>query len=280
MKISGIYRIVNAVTSDAYIGQSSNIKSRWSDHQRLLKRGTHHCAKLQAAWREFGAHAFKFEILEQVECDQLDEIERRYVLSDRPAYNTRVDGIRGAGRGWKHRPETIEKLRAASTGRHHSDESRERLRVIAKELAYRHPPGVRARISASNMGRKNPPEAIASMRAKLTGRKLSATHIANRSAALSGKPRSPEAARNAAEGLRRRMAERRAAGAPLKRPNRARRTDAKLGPEQIEQIRSLWMPGNQTRWKRVGPTIKELAAQFGVSYVTVWKVLNSIQRAA
>lgn len=101
MKISGIYRIVLRETGECYIGQSANVRSRWHDHRRLLNRGSHHCAKLQVAWSRHGAAAFDFVLVEQVHPAALDEAERALVIAERPAFNTRMDGIRGAGRGWK-----------------------------------------------------------------------------------------------------------------------------------------------------------------------------------
>lgn len=33
-KISAVYKIVNEVTGDFYIGSSKNVKNRWADHKK------------------------------------------------------------------------------------------------------------------------------------------------------------------------------------------------------------------------------------------------------
>lgn len=62
--ISGIYAIVNTINNKQYIGSAINIKSRWVDHKKRLRKGNHHCKHLQFAWNKYGESAFSFIVLE------------------------------------------------------------------------------------------------------------------------------------------------------------------------------------------------------------------------
>jgi group I intron endonuclease len=63
--MQGIYIITCSQESIVYIGSSKNIKSRWTKHRQALKRGNHHCNKLQESWDAFGDESFSFSVLEE-----------------------------------------------------------------------------------------------------------------------------------------------------------------------------------------------------------------------
>ena len=87
MKISAVYRITNTITGDFYIGSSKNIKSRWA------------CHKCQSTWKkcpnnpmyldmhQYGVDKFSFQILEEVESEQLKEKEQKFIEKLKPTYN-------------------------------------------------------------------------------------------------------------------------------------------------------------------------------------------------
>lgn len=86
-----IYKIVNVVTEDFYVGSAVKPKRRKWEHWAALKKGTHHCAALQAAWGVFGEDAFEFVVVEEVVDDSLLLVEDTYLLqhAGRPhCYNT------------------------------------------------------------------------------------------------------------------------------------------------------------------------------------------------
>src|SRR5579884_2546151 len=75
----GIYAIVNTVTGERYIGSSSKITERFTDHRWNLRRGTHHSASLQKAWNTYGEDKFLFIILEEVlDIADLESVEQVY----------------------------------------------------------------------------------------------------------------------------------------------------------------------------------------------------------
>ena len=69
-----------------YIGSSVNCYGRWEDHQRHLRRGTHHCRKLQQLADRVGVTALNFEVILDVEeslgVKALRAYEQRYILRE------------------------------------------------------------------------------------------------------------------------------------------------------------------------------------------------------
>ncbi len=64
--MNGIYMIRNIVNGKVYIGSTKrSFRSRWIDHKNLLSKSRHENKYLQKDWKEFGADAFVFEILEE-----------------------------------------------------------------------------------------------------------------------------------------------------------------------------------------------------------------------
>lgn len=63
----GIYTITNLVTGKVYVGSSSNVPARRSDHFSRLRSLRHPNGRLQGAWSKYGKGAFIFEIVEIVE---------------------------------------------------------------------------------------------------------------------------------------------------------------------------------------------------------------------
>ena len=105
-----IYKIVNVVTDEFYIGSSVNFKKRRWEHLNQLKKGEHHCKKLQAAWDEYGPDAFDFEILEEVPDENALSIEDRYLVQfvgTEACYNTAVTSMQSPS---ETRAETREKI--------------------------------------------------------------------------------------------------------------------------------------------------------------------------
>jgi group I intron endonuclease len=79
MKICGIYQIINIIDNKKYIGQSINIKRRWTEHKRDLKKNKHKNLLLQRAWNKYGCESFKFEILVICNKKQLKQKEKETV---------------------------------------------------------------------------------------------------------------------------------------------------------------------------------------------------------
>lgn len=110
-KITGIYKIENISNNKIYVGQSSDIKSRWTHHKSDLNNNRHHNNHLQSAWNKYGENNFKFSIIELCDEVKLDERERFWIKeydSYNSGYNQDCGGI--GIRGYKHTEEEINKM--------------------------------------------------------------------------------------------------------------------------------------------------------------------------
>lgn len=178
MKISGIYAIRHIDTGKVYIGSAIDVANRWRTHRSALNRGTHHAQKLQRAWAKYGAEAFVFETIEQVEPGLLIEAEQRWI--DRYAaagpqnYNSRKNA--SSNLGVKYSAEVRRHLSEMRRGERHP------------LFGTKRSPETLARMSEGRKGIKHTDEA----RAKMRGRKWSAADKARMSAQRRGIPKSPE----------------------------------------------------------------------------------------
>ena len=82
----GIYKIVNKINGDFYVGSSKNINKRWGQHLMKLKNNKHQNMILQRSWEKYGEDNFNFEIVENCSVENLLEIENVY-LTQNPKYN-------------------------------------------------------------------------------------------------------------------------------------------------------------------------------------------------
>ena len=95
---SGIYKIINNITKDIYIGSSVNLSNRKSRHFRDLEKNIHHSIILQRAVNKYKIENFDFIILEY--CDKNDLLIREQYYLDTlfPLYNI----LKNAGNSLGH----------------------------------------------------------------------------------------------------------------------------------------------------------------------------------
>lgn len=163
MKIIGIYAIRNTLDGTRYVGQAIDVHLRLRQHFGALRRGDHHCAHLQRAFRLHGAAAFTRDVLEVCDAAVLTEREQDWMDI------CRIGGLYNAApaadspRGIKRSLETKAKLRDAWTRRpNHSEATKQKMRdsqqaraEIAREKSRVQwdRPGARAAASAMYQGR-------------------------------------------------------------------------------------------------------------------------------
>lgn len=88
-KKCGIYAISHTYIGNCYIGSSTDIQTRFTQHRSLLHRGKHPSSRLQADWDKYGEETFGLIILEEVPDEvELRAIEQYYVDEEAPVYNT------------------------------------------------------------------------------------------------------------------------------------------------------------------------------------------------
>ena len=93
MKTSAVYKITNTVTCDFYIGSSKDVKRRWADHKCKSTWRNNPNNPMYLDMNKYGLDKFSFQILEEVEIEQLKEMEQQFIETLKPTYNrNRADG--------------------------------------------------------------------------------------------------------------------------------------------------------------------------------------------
>ena len=87
--MQGIYLITNTTTNQQYVGQSTNINGRWSQHKNSTYRKLHYNTSpaLYEAIDQYGLETFDFTVLEIVnEKEKLNEREKYWILLKNTLY--------------------------------------------------------------------------------------------------------------------------------------------------------------------------------------------------
>ncbi len=85
---SGIYKILNTINGDFYIGSACHFRKRWENHLYELRKNKHHSIHLQRAWNKYGEQAFEFKILLYCDIENLLYYEQTLIDGLKPVYNT------------------------------------------------------------------------------------------------------------------------------------------------------------------------------------------------
>ena len=88
MKISGIYKITNTVTGDFYIGSSKDVKRRLTAHKWPSTWKKHPNNPMYLDMRKYGTDKFVFEVIAEVEPEELKVTEQKFIETLKPTYNS------------------------------------------------------------------------------------------------------------------------------------------------------------------------------------------------
>jgi len=163
-----IYKIINAINNNFYVGSAVNYEKRKARHIWRLRRGDHANKHLQAAWVKYGEQAFVFAVVEEVSEDRdllaAENVWLKAHVGKDYCYNLATDAT-APTRGW-----TGEKNPMWGRTFNHSDDAKARIGEASKarvqtgeEKAKRRatmrgkpqPATVRAKISATLSGEGN-----------------------------------------------------------------------------------------------------------------------------
>lgn len=172
-----VYKIENIISSDCYVGSSTNYSRGKKRHFEDLKRNKHHSIKLQRAYDKYGNDAFRvfeLESFEYISKDHMLTREQHYIDTLKPKYNIcqiagsqlgskRNDAFRAAcsartkgkiawNKGLKTGPQSEETKRLRSEklkGRVRSDETKKKIsrKHKGKKLSIEH----RAKLSKAKI---------------------------------------------------------------------------------------------------------------------------------
>ena len=126
---SGVYCWVHNQSGTRYVGSSINLGKRFSNYYNLNHLMKHNMS-IYKALLKYGHSNFSLDILEYCDINSITEREQYFINLLAPKYN--ILKIAGSPSGYKHTPETIEKLRLLGAGRKHSEETKAKLRAANK----------------------------------------------------------------------------------------------------------------------------------------------------
>ena len=86
-RISAVYKIVNTVTNDIYVGSSKAVKGRWMQHKRPSVWKRYSNSPLYQDMQKYGVDKFRFQILAPVMSEYLKQVEQEFIEMLRPTYN-------------------------------------------------------------------------------------------------------------------------------------------------------------------------------------------------
>jgi len=149
---SGIYKIINNINNDFYIGSAKDLDKRKVNHFNNLKANRHINTHLQNAVNKYGIENFKFEKIVFCPIEYNIKMEQWFINNLKPHYN--ICKIAGSVLGRIHKQSTKDKISASNIGKIVSIESRIK---ISKTLTGRKNGSpseeTRLKISLANKGK-------------------------------------------------------------------------------------------------------------------------------
>ena len=86
-KISAVYKIVNEITGEFYIGSSVDVERRWASHKHPSTWKRYPNSKMYQDMQRYGVDKFRFQILAPVMPEYLKQVEQEFIEMLKPTYN-------------------------------------------------------------------------------------------------------------------------------------------------------------------------------------------------
>ncbi|HEX2944358.1 MAG TPA: GIY-YIG nuclease family protein [Clostridia bacterium] len=71
----GVVKITNTINGKIFVEAYPNLKNKWISMKSQLDQGRHPNSQLQKEWKEMGAEAFTYEVLEQKESGDITDMK-------------------------------------------------------------------------------------------------------------------------------------------------------------------------------------------------------------
>lgn len=131
-KISAVYKIVNEITGDFYVGSSKDIKKRWVSHRSPSRWEKYPNSPLYQDMQKYGVDKFSFQIIASVEPECLKQVEQEFIEKLQPTYNDR----RSKGLDVERYKENKKIYAQTDNGKEVAKKSRKRYRQTDKSKEY------------------------------------------------------------------------------------------------------------------------------------------------
>ena len=112
-KISAVYKIVNTITGDCYVGSSKNVFHRWAEHKCPSQWRKYSHNPLYLDMQKYGLDCFRFQILAPVMPEYLKKVEQEFIDMLHPTYNNN----RAYGQDVERQKEHRKKWRQSEKGK-------------------------------------------------------------------------------------------------------------------------------------------------------------------
>jgi group I intron endonuclease len=94
---SGVYKIVNKITGNIYVGSAKLFYYRRNSHYSNLRLNKHANKHLQNAWNKYGEESFEFEIIMVCPQEYMVKLEQWFINTLKPKYNIRKEASSNIG---------------------------------------------------------------------------------------------------------------------------------------------------------------------------------------
>lgn len=128
-----IYKISSNIDDRVYIGSTTNLTRRWTEHKRDLKNSNHHNKHLQRFVDKYGIESLIFSIVEELnegllikEQEYIDKLDNLFNIST----NATAPML-----GKKHTEEALEKISNASKGENNPMYGRTRSKKVKEMIS-------------------------------------------------------------------------------------------------------------------------------------------------
>ena len=158
---AGVYCWTHLDSEKKYVGSSVDLYRRFMQYYNIkyITRATK-SSLICKALLKYGYSSFKLEILEYCDPSLVIEREQYYIDLLKPEYN--ILQVAGSLFGYKHTPESLEKMREIALNR--SDETKARLREAALGKTYKHTEETKIKLRDAILGKKHSEETKAKLR--------------------------------------------------------------------------------------------------------------------
>lgn len=135
-KIGAVYKIVNTVTGEFYIGSSRNVMDRWAHHKCPSTWKAKPNSKMYQDMQEYGVDKFLFQILTPVMPEYLKQVEQEFIELLKPTYNQMnakgldIERYKASYKKYNH----LERVRASNKKYYQSDEGKSAKKKYKNQL--------------------------------------------------------------------------------------------------------------------------------------------------